>query len=283
MLPQYDDEVHRRYLASYQQIAKDDLARPIEGRRDVRHAEFLRFVGPTSGKRVLDIGSSNALYLEKMQADLKVAMDISMPYLEAVASDGDVLRVCADAEKLPIAAGFFDVVIISGLLEHMLSPETLVARLHQVCRPDARIIVLVPWEEDLAPYKDLEWEYTHLRTFTSFTFSQLWHQFRIVRKMGVWPRMSDPVLFRLDEYLPTPLFDFLRYAYFHRGLAKAEADHRMQWHAQLPRRERRLLWFYRPTFYQFELRTYAGSSVPGRYEKVSGFARSVSRPFRRNR
>jgi len=283
MLPQYDDDLHRRYLESYHKIAKDDLARPIEGLREVRHAEFLRFVGDTAGKRVLDIGSSNALYLEQMEADFKVAMDISLPYLDAISPDSDVLRVCADAEKLPIAAGFFDVVIISGLLEHVLSPESLVARLHQICRPDTRIIVLVPWEEDLSPYRDLEWEFTHLRSFSSFTFSQLWHQFRIVKKKGVWPRMSDPLLFRLDELLPTPLFDFIRYTYFHRGLAKAEADNRMRWHAQLPRRERRLLWFYRPTFYQFELRTYAGSWVPSSYEMISRFARSLSQLFRRNR
>jgi SAM-dependent methyltransferase len=219
-----------------------------------------------------------------MQADLKVALDISAPYLEAIRSNDDNLfRVCADAEKLPIAAGFFDVVIISGLLEHVLAPENLVARLHQICKPDTRVIVLVPWEEDLAPYRDLQWEFTHLRSFNSFTFSQLWHQFQIVRKRGVWPRMSDPVLFQLDGRLPTPVFDFLRYAYFHRGLAKTESEHRMRWHSELPRRERRLLRLYPPTFYQFELRTYAGSWVPAAYDRISRLAEAASRPFRRSR
>lgn len=284
MLPEYGDDLHKRYLESYQKIAHDDLAKPLEDQRDVRHSEFLRFIGDTTGKRVLDIGSSDGRYLAEMRADLKVAVDISAPYLEAIrADDESLLRVCADAEKLPIAAGFFDVVIISGLLEHLLEPEKLIARLHQICKPDTRVVVLVPWEEDLAPYKDLPWEFTHLRTFNSFTFSQLWHQFRIVRRKAVWPRMSDPLLFRFDTRLPTPVFDFLRYAYFHRGLAKTESDYRMRWHSQLPRRQRRLLRFYPPTFYQFELRTYAGSSVPATYERLQSLADAVTRPFRRNR
>lgn len=283
MLPDYEDDLHKRYVDSYQKIARDDLSRPLEGQRDVRHEQFLEFIGDTSGKRVLDVGSSNGLYLEQMRADCKVALDISLPYLEAISPDAGIMRVCADAEKLPAAIGFFDVVIISGLLEHVLSPESLVARLHQVCKPSTRIIVLVPWEEDLSPYRDLPWEFTHLRTFTAFTFSQLWHQFRIVRKKGVWPRLSDPLLFRLDERLPTAVFDFLRYGYFHRELAKTEAEHRMRWHSQLPRRERRLLGFYRPTFYEFELRTYAGSNVPSTYDSLARVGDFLTRPFRRSR
>ncbi|HEV2415046.1 MAG TPA: methyltransferase domain-containing protein [Candidatus Dormibacteraeota bacterium] len=283
MIPSYEDELHQRYLASYEKIARDDLAQPLEGARDIRHDDLLSFIGDTSRKRVLDLGSSNAVYLEKMQADCKVALDISLPFLEAMDTSTDVFRVCGDAERLPFVPGFFDVVIISGLLEHILSPENLVARLHQICRGDTRIIVLVPWEEDLTPYKDLSWEFTHLRSFNSFTFSQLWYQFRIVKKKALWPRMSEPFIFHLDERLPTPIFDFLRYAYFHRGLAKKEADRRMMWYEQLPRRERRLLFAYRPTFYQFELRTYAGSWVPPAYDRLSRFAETVSRPFRRSR
>ena len=53
LLPDYEDDVHRRYFANYERIAKEDLSEPIEGRRDVRHTEFLQFVGRTEGKRVL--------------------------------------------------------------------------------------------------------------------------------------------------------------------------------------------------------------------------------------
>lgn len=283
MLPRYEDDLHQRYAASYDTIARDDLEQPLEGARNVRHDDLLSFVGDTSGKRVLDLGSSNALYLEKMPADCKVALDISLPFLEAIGPGGDVFRVQGDAERLPFMPGFFDVVIISGLLEHILSPETLVARLHQICRSDTRIIVLVPWEEDLAPYKDLPWEFTHLRSFNSFTFSQLWYQFQIVKKKPLWPRMSDPSIFRLDGRLPTPIFELLRFAYFHRGLAKKEADRRMLWYAQLPQRERRLLFLYRPTFYQFELRTFAGSWIPAVYDRISQLVHTVSGAFKRSR
>jgi len=283
MLPQYRDETRRQYLQNYEEIARDDLAKPLEGRREVRHASLLRFIGDTRGKRVLDVGSSDAGYLGGMEADLKVALDISLPYLEAIPPESDVMRVCADAEQLPVATGFFDLVIISGVLEHVISPEALVARLHQACRPDTRVIVVVPWEEDLSVYSDMPWKFTHLRSFTSYSFSQLWHQFRIVRRQPMWPRLADPWLFRLDERLPTPLFDFLRFGYFHRGLAAVEAERRNQWSQELPRRERRLLRYYRPTFYQMELRTFAGSWIPALYDRSARLAAALTRPLRRRR
>lgn len=284
MLPDYEDDLHRRYLDSYRKIAKDDLAEPLEGNRDVRQAEFARFVGSTAGKKVLDIGSGDGRFLSQIGADVKVALDISEAYLHAMqAGEPNLFRVCADAEKLPIAAGFFDVIVVSGVLEHLLKPEDFVARLRSICTPITRVIVLVPWEEDLTPYKDMPWEFTHLRTFDAFSFSRLWYHFRIVRKKGVWPRMADPLLFRLDKVLPSPVFDFLRYAYFHRGLAKIDGDYRMRWHNELPKRERRLLWLYRPTFYQFELRTFAGSWVPSAYGRLTDLGKRVRSLFTRSR
>lgn len=284
LLPQYDDDTHTRYLQNYEDIAVDDLAEPLEANRDIRQAELMRFIGSVAGKRVLDIGSGDGVLLRDMDAEVKVALDISLTYLHAMKSpDSTLFRVCADAEKLPVAIGYFDVIVVSGVLEHLLAPETLVARLRQVCRPDTRVIVLVPWEEDLTPYRSMPWEFTHLRTFGAFTFSQLFHQFRIVRKKAVWPRMSDPVLFRLDKVLPAPIFDFLRYAYFHRGLAKREGETRMRWYAELPRREGRLLSLYPPTFYQFELKTFVGSWIPGSYERLAGASAWLRRLVTRSR
>jgi len=281
LLPSYADGEKRRYFDNYQRIAREDLEQPFEGRRDARYEQFLRFVGDTRGKRVLDVGSGSAGYLAEMDADLRVALDIAVPYLAAIPSESGLMRVCADAEQLPVAPGFFDVIILSGVLEHVLSPERLVARVHQACRPDTRVIVLVPWEEDLSPYKDMPWEFTHLRSFNSFSFSTLWHQFSIARRQATWPRMSEPILFRLDERLPTRVFDLLRFGYFHRGLSTAEADARGRWSRQLPQREWRLLGAYRPTFYQFELKTFSGSSTPGWYDQIARFVSFCSRMMRR--
>lgn len=274
LLPEYDDEERRRYLESYQKIATDDLLEPLEARRDTRHHELLAFIGDVRGKRVLDIGSGNAAYLQKMDAALKVAVDIAMPYLDAIPTGAGVMKVCADAEMLPVASGFFDVIILDSVLEHVLDPEKVVAKVHQACRPDTRVIVVVPWEEDLEPYRSLPWEFTHLRSFNSSSFSALWHQFSIKRRKPIWPRLADPFLFRVDEWLPTPVFDFLRYGYFHRGGAARDAERRARWSAELPRREQRLLRYYRPTFYQFELQTYARSWVPRWHDKLARWRRT---------
>ncbi len=281
MLPRYEDDQRRRYFDNYQTLARDDLATPFEGRRDARVEQFVRFMGDVRGKRVLDIGSGSADHLMQMDARVKVALDIALPYLRSIPREEGILRVCADAEQLPILPGYFDVIILSAVLEHVLSPEAVVARIFQACGPNTRVFALVPWEEDLSPYREMDWEFTHLRSFNSLSFSALWHQFSIRRRKATWPRLSDPILFRLDERLPTPIFNLLRYAYFHQGLATAEANLRQKWSRELPRRERRLLLAYRPTFYQFELTRFGDSRMPHLLSDAARFGTLWSKILRR--
>jgi uncharacterized protein YbaR (Trm112 family) len=279
LLPTYTDEVRERYLKSYEKVAHDDLETPLEGNREVRHEQLLRFMGDLRGKRVLDIGSSDAQYLAATDAKLKVALDLALPYLQAIPDDSGVLGVCADAESLPVKPGLFDVIIIAGVLEHLLEPEKLAARLQAICRPDTRVIAYVPWEEDLAPYRDLPWEFTHLRTFDEFRFSQLFYRFKIVKRAPTWPKLSDPILFKFGQRLPTPLYNILRWGYFHRGLGTREYQARSRWIAELPRRQKRLLRLYPPFFYQFELRLLEGSWEARTYDRLS----AILKRFRRSR
>ncbi len=75
----------------------------------------------------------------RLDAAFRVAVDIALPYLKVVPAIDGLALVCADAEYLPFRAGFFDVIIVSGVLEHILEPEKLVARLATIChRGDAR-------------------------------------------------------------------------------------------------------------------------------------------------
>ena len=253
LLPEYDEE-RQRYLANYDEIARADLERPFEHDRDQRHDVFTDFIGDTRGCRVLDVGSSSGGYLLRLHGRLRVATDIAQPFLEAVPSAAGLLRVRADAENLPFRPGAFDVVIVSDVLEHLLHPEHFVDRLRQIVTPRTRVIAHVPWKEDLTAYADSEYEFTHLRTFSDYTFARLWHQFRIVRERSTHPRLEEPIIFQLRRFLPRTLANLLSWAYFHGGLSAREYDLRAAWIAQLPRRERRLLFFYPPRFKMFELR-----------------------------
>lgn len=252
--PGDDGPQRQAYRESYERLARDDLVAPLESDRASRHETLRRFVGDVHGKRVLDVGASNALFLRTLDADLRVAVDVALPYLQAIPSDVDVLRVCADAERLPFARGAFDVIVISDVLEHVLTPERVVERVASICGPKTRVIVHVPWEEDLRPYESSPYEFTHLRTFEAYTFARFWIGFDVKRERGTYPSLEQPVVFKLRKLLPLRLYNRLVRRYFSTDLGQREYRARSRWIAELPRRERRLLLLYRPKFKMFELR-----------------------------
>jgi SAM-dependent methyltransferase len=260
LLPEYEDDVRRRYFENYERIAHDDIEKPFEPHRSYRHDVLRDFVGDVRGRRVLDIGSSDAAYLRQLDAAFRVAVDIALPYLKTVPDVDGLARVCADAEYLPFRPGSFDVIVISGVLEHLLEPAKLVAHLVNICHPGTRVIVNIPWRENLENYRALDYEFTHLRSFDSYTFAAMWPQFDIVQRQAHYPNMREPLLFRLEERLPLALYNRLveRYFFAPDAARLRELERREQRLAELPRRE--WLWrrFYPPVFKIFELRLRSG-------------------------
>jgi SAM-dependent methyltransferase len=254
LLPEHTNELRERYAASYAQVARDDLAEPFEHNRAARYAVLLDFIGDTTGERILDIGSSNAEYLRELAGETKVAVDLALPFLEAIPPESGIVAVCSDAELLPVRPGFFDTVILSDVIEHVLEPERLMERLKLVCRRDTRLIVHVPWKEDIGKYAESEYEFTHLRSFNEFTFGTLWRYFSIRRERPTYPSLEEPIIFPLKRFLPLWAHDRLARSYFHGSLMKREYAWRVRWIAELPRRERWLLRVYSPAFRMFELR-----------------------------
>lgn len=261
LLPERD-AIQQRYFDNYERIATDDLALPLETRRGQRHDEFLRFVGDLRGLRVLDVGSSYAGYLHRLDATLKVAFDIALPYLERVEDDGRTRSVQGDAEALPFRPGFFDAVLVSDILEHLLNPQAFVERLRVICRADTRMFVHVPWEEDLSSYRDSPYAFTHLRRFDNYTFGELWRNFEIIRRHSSQPRMDYPLSFVTADRLPLALAERLRRRYFHTtGVSEREFKRRVSRADKLPRFQRFWLRFYPPTFRSFELRVLERSTA----------------------
>jgi SAM-dependent methyltransferase len=257
LLPAAADATGARYLANYKTMATDDLAKPFEGNRPARHQKLREFIGSVAGKRVLDIGSSDAEYLRQLDARVKVALDIAVEYLVEIPETSGVVGVCGDAESLPIKTGVFDVVIISDVLEHVLHPERVVEHLRRVVRSDTRLIVHVPWEEDLSQYRDVPYEFTHLRSFNAFTFQTLFKDFYERRGRGTYPRIV-PLPYRLYGLVPRQLYNLILFTQRTRlGGPFDRASER--WNAELPRRERLLLMLYQPIFRMFELRPWKGT------------------------
>ncbi len=268
LLPPRETQTQTQYRENYEKIAGDDLHSPLESTRTIRHEQLLRFIGNTKGLRVLDIGSSDAAYLQALDADLKVALDLAHPYLTTIDSTSGIHRICADAEYLPIGNGCFDLIIISDVLEHLLCPKRLVERLKQICSPDTTVLVHIPWREDLAQYQQSPYEFTHLRNFNSFSMAILWHDFYIEQARSTMPSLEEPLIFQLEARIPRTLYNLLVYAYFHGGRSSGEYKRRERWINDLPKRERWLLRFYKPKFRMFKLRLVRESKYVSFYQRV---------------
>jgi SAM-dependent methyltransferase len=274
LLPQKTDATGDRYLANYKTMATDDLAKPFEGNRPARHRRLMEFVGSVAGMRVLDIGSSDAGYLRQMDAAQKVALDIAIEYLLEIPSDAGVIAICGDAERLPLKAGQFDVIIISDVLEHVLHPERVVQHLERICLDDTRLIVHVPWEEDLTQYRDLPYEFTHLRSFDAFSFQRLFRPFYERRSRGTYPRII-PLPYPFYGRIPRFVYNLAVFAQ-HTKLAVPLNRRLERWGTELPRREWWLLLLYKPIFRMFELRLLSGTP---RY-RIYRWLRSRLKPTR---
>jgi SAM-dependent methyltransferase len=274
LLPAYGNQRQIQYERCYRAIAEDDLRAPIEPQRDSRHRMLVQFIGDVRGKSVLDIGSSHARYLVELEADVKVALDIATPYLEAASRDG-IVRICGDAEYLPVKAGCFDVIIISDILEHLLNPQKLVDVLRAACRSSTRIIVHIPWEERLESYQSAKYEFTHLRSFTAYRFAELWRGFHVKRVKETGPCLEDPIIFALEPRLPRSLYNVLVHAYYETNLSKWDYETRRRWISELPRREWWLLRLYKPMFRIYELKVLRSALWPAMFWKLQKISRKL--------
>ena len=104
---------------------------------------FSRLVG--RGRRVLDLGCRyGALTRAYVEGNEVVGVDVDHEALAAAAKLG-IETVWADAdEPLPFADSTFDVVVAGELLEHVRSPDRVVAEARRLLRPGGRIVGSVP-------------------------------------------------------------------------------------------------------------------------------------------
>jgi SAM-dependent methyltransferase len=272
-------DLRDRYRRCYDKIASDDLIQPLESNKDARNIPLLRFIGDIKGKRVLDIGSAQGLLLNNLRAaQCTVCVDLALTYMR-VARANDHHAVVADGEALPFRPDSFDVVICTGVLEHVLDPLPVVHEVKRVLVAGGRFFLLVPWEEPLEKYIALEetYEFTHLRSFDAELIRDLFWQFEIVRQRGVEPKVEKPPHEKLLDCFPSSVtwvlshlgriawrvFDYLEGRLGWR-LPRKLTDRYWKWYwdqlAKFPKRDWLWLWFYPPFHMIFEFKL---SDKPG--------------------
>jgi SAM-dependent methyltransferase len=113
-------------------------------------AEITRLLGPTAGRRCLDLGGDNGVisYLLRQRGGEWTSADLDE---EAVAS---IRRLVGDRVRrlgpgpAPFAADEFDCVVIVDLLEHIEDDRRFVADLFRIIRPGGDLIINVPHATD---------------------------------------------------------------------------------------------------------------------------------------
>jgi SAM-dependent methyltransferase len=96
-------------------------------------------------RRVLDLGCrSGALTRRFLEGNSVVGLDVDAAALQKAAALG-IEPVQADVEEpLPFADASFDAVVAGELFEHLKFPDTLVAEIRRVLRPDGVLVGSVP-------------------------------------------------------------------------------------------------------------------------------------------
>ena len=134
-------EVHSINFAElYQVVGKYPMAEDAEKlRRDAT-------VSMVDRGRILEIGCAAGLMTENLAKKGELyATDISINYLKKVRNRvPGITLVRLDAHKLPFDDLFFDYVLMTDVLEHVLVPCRVLEEVHRVLRPEGKLVLGVP-------------------------------------------------------------------------------------------------------------------------------------------
>lgn len=118
------------------------------------------------GDSILDVGVGLGRLLSHFPDLNRYGMDISFGYLEVARGKG--IEVCyALAEDIPYKPNYFDLVVCTDVLEHVLDLNLCCSKILSVLKRGGILIVRVPLKEDLSQYflPTCPYRYVHLRSF----------------------------------------------------------------------------------------------------------------------
>jgi len=110
-----------------------------------RRLALIRRYAPLEGKRVLDVGCGLGTYVKKMRAFSQEVYGVDVdPEKVAEASQTLPNIQLAPAEKLPFPDGFFDVVLLHEVIEHVEDDRQAIREAHRVIKKGGRVVIFAP-------------------------------------------------------------------------------------------------------------------------------------------
>ena len=124
--------------------------------------------------KILDVGVGMGRLLENFPKLDRYGMDISDGYLQEAKKKG--IKVCKSlVEDIPYKTNFFDIVVSTDVLEHVLDLNLAIKKILSVLKDDGILIIRVPYKEDLSSYlkEDFPYELVHLRNFDEYSLQSV--------------------------------------------------------------------------------------------------------------
>ncbi|HPB51353.1 MAG TPA: class I SAM-dependent methyltransferase [Myxococcota bacterium] len=151
---QWNAEMARKYDPDAYHHHPSPLVRFVERRR-VR--TILKFLTPTEGTEVLEVGCGAGNVLEQIRGARLFGVDICDEMLGKARDrlGARATLVKSDAAALPFSDGRFCRVYCTEVLEHVLDPRAVMVEIRRVLAPDGIAVVSVPNEAMINRFKDI--------------------------------------------------------------------------------------------------------------------------------
>lgn len=157
----------------YDRLAAEDIENDIVSAyyRNIQRDKLLKFCGNAEGLSVLDVGIGKDSILCYLKGCCRrVGVDIAEIYLKRLPAG--IERWSGYAENMPYDKEF-DLIICSDVLEHVLDAGKLLRAIGRALKPSGKVVIKVPYKENLEKYIGAKWEGCHLRTFDENSLSNL--------------------------------------------------------------------------------------------------------------
>ena len=155
-----------------------------------------RFVGPSDGLDLAEIGSGGGHVLRMFPRARITAIDVSDVFLDTarknlVGYDARFLK--GEVDKMDLPAGSFDRIICTEVLEHCVDPRAILRTIARLLRPEGAAVITIPNDPLILGLKGfvrrtpvgwalrdrIEWggDQYHLHTWTPGEFARLLEEF----------------------------------------------------------------------------------------------------------
>lgn len=106
-----------------------------------QHIQFRQF------HKVLDAGCGDgglAVLIQKEIGSVVFGVDISKRGINLAKKQGVAARIGDISEKIPYPKGYFDAIVASEIIEHLVNPDGFLRQCHRVLRPGGKLILTTP-------------------------------------------------------------------------------------------------------------------------------------------